>query len=227
MAVAVAIAVVASCTGVAWGVSWPFNASGSNARFGWSGGEYNTGKFGVPIVTTAGFFFVNPNNFRSEVPSPLSTTDFARVTLDRAGSTPPGAAPIHFITVEEWGTYAGNVSDLTVQVDFQVFRFSPAPPGTTGPLNFGTGTGFITFNPNGTWSASRTLTAGGASPPFSNLDWNRLQVTVTNTIQVDGAAAPGSFIEKRGMRIIIPEPASMLLLLAGLGPIVLWRSRGR
>ncbi len=197
------------------------NPSGSNAAFGWSNGTNNTDLFGSPIVTTAGFFFLQPNDFSAQGGDGISdsATDFARVIVDVAGSTPAGAPPIHFITVEEWGTWSLNgsmPSDYSVQADYSVFRFSPAPPGVTGSLSLP-----VVFNADGTWTAARTLTAGTpGNPPFSDLDWNRFQITVTNTIQVNGTAPAGSVIEKAGMRIIIPEPASVMLVLGGLLPLL-------
>jgi hypothetical protein len=48
---------------------------------------------------------------------------------------------------------------------------------------------------------------------------------VTDTLQVTSTAAAGSFIEKTGMRIIVPEPGSALLVLAGFVPLALRRRR--
>jgi hypothetical protein len=227
-------------------IAWA-NASGSNATFGWSGGQNNYDPaagpgFGNPTAYTWGFDFANPVNFRSDGGGGIgdTTQDFARVTVDRAGSTPSGAPAFHFIRVREWGTYdlgdfAGNPTTyLTVQADFSVFRYSPTPPGNTGAVIIASTAQPPVFTPydvqapenGGTWYADRILVAGAAgNPSFANLDWNKFQITVTNAIQVDGAAPAGSFIEKTGMQIIIPEPASMLLIVAGMGSLVLRRSR--
>jgi len=211
-------------------------ASGANSAFGWTGGQNNTDRFGNPTVSTAGFFFDNTNNFTATVGTQPSTTDFARVTVDTALAVPPTAPLIHEIQVVEFGTWSSPNApapnylthpDFTVQADFQVFRNSPTPQGTTGALGYGSGTGFIVFNSDGTWSASRTLTSGGASPPFSNVDWRRFLITVTNTIQVSGSAPAGSTISKTGMRIYVPEPSTILFLFAGFGPLVLRRSSRR
>lgn len=198
------------------------NSSGSNAAFGWSNGENNTGRFGNPTVTTAGFLFNQMDAFIAQGGGGggASTTDFARMIVNVANSTPPGAPAVHQIIVQEWGTWsasAGSVpADFAVQADFAVFRYLPTPLGTTGSLSLP-----VTFNSNGTWTASRTLTAGAPNnPPFANLDWRKFQMTVTNTIQVNGSAPAGSFIEKTNMWIIIPEPASLLLVLGGLLPLV-------
>lgn len=203
------------------------NPTGANSAFSWQSGFNNTGKFGDPTVTAIGFLFDETVNFRAQGGggSGASATDFARVIADTAGSVPGGAPLVHQIKVSEWGTWSNAISspsDFTVQADFAVFRFVPNPPtGSTGSLNM-----VVTFNPNGTWSAERTLTVGEAgNPPRADLDWRRFQVTVTNTIQVNGAAPAGSFIEKTGMRVIVPEPSTVLFLLAGFGPFMRRRSR--
>jgi hypothetical protein len=211
-------------------------ASGANSAFGWTGGQNNTDRFGNPTVNTSGFFFNNTVGFTATVGTQPSVSDFARVTVDTQTATPVAGPLIHQLQIVEFGTWsspnapnAGNLThpDFTVQADFQVFRNSPTPQGTTGALSYGSGTSYIVFNPNGTWSASRTLVAGGASPPFSNVDWRRFLITVTNTIQVSGAAPAGSTISKTGMRIYVPEPSTILFLIAGFGPLVMRRSSRR
>jgi hypothetical protein len=202
----------------AWARATPIpwaNASGSNAAFGWSNGENNNNYFGNPTVSTSGFLFNQMNGFIAQGGggNSASTTDFARVIVDVANSTPPGAPPIHTIIVEEWGTWSMSMgsqpSDFSVQADFSVFRFLPNPPGGSGSLTLP-----VVFNGDGTWTATRTLTAA------PGLDWSRFQITVTNTIQVNGTAPLGSFVEKTGMQIFVPEPASLLLVLGGLLPLV-------
>jgi hypothetical protein len=201
------------------------NASGANSGFGWSGGQNNTDRFGNPTVLPSGFYFNNTVNFSATGGggSGASTTDFARVTVDTAGSVPAGAPLVHSITVREFGPWTNSISaasDFTVQADFAVFRQIPGPPGSTFSLPMAT-----TFFADGTWESERTLTAGEVgNPNFADVDWRRFQITVTNTIQVNGSAPLGSTIVKSGMEIIIPEPASFLLLLAGFGPLVLRRS---
>jgi hypothetical protein len=220
--VAVTVGVAASNDAIA--VSWT-NASGANSSFSWSGGFNNVGLFGDPTITPGGFFFNDTVNFIAQGGggSGATATDFARTTVDVAGSVPAGAPPIHFIRVVEFGTWSNDISvesDFTVQADFAVFRFIPGPPGSTFSLPMAT-----TFFPDGTWISERTLTAGEiGNPNFADQDWSRFQITVTNTIQVDGGAAAGSFIEKTGMHIITPEPASVLFLLAAFCPVVMRRA---
>lgn len=217
-----AVAVNGAFAAVAWD-----NPSGSNARLGWSGGENNTDLFGDPSINEAGFFFNNPDNFRADL-TVTSATDFARVQVNTNNSTPAGAAPIETITVREWGTWTheiSEVSDFTVQADYSIFRYSPFPPGSTGALDMP-----VTFNPDGTWHAELTLNVGDevTSPIF---DWDQpavdFQITVTNTIQVAVDAPVGSFIEKEGMWITVPEPSTGLICLMGLGSLALRSSRRR
>jgi hypothetical protein len=127
------VGAVLLCTASARGTTIPWsNTSGSNSAFGWSNGENNTGRFGNPTVSPSGFLFDAMDNFTAQGGggAGMSTTDFARVMVDVAGSTPGGAPPVHSITVQEWGTWslaAGSVpTDFSVQADFAVFRFLPA-----------------------------------------------------------------------------------------------------
>ena len=101
-----------------------------------------------------------------------------------------------------------------------MFRFQPSPLGNTGAINID-----AVFYGDGTWEASYTLDAGVTAPPYADQPWQRFQITVTNTIQVDGAAPAGSFIEKQGMQIIVPEPATVALLVLGIGSLVIRRRR--
>ncbi|MCP4589568.1 MAG: hypothetical protein GY842_02365 [bacterium] len=208
---------------------------GSNDRFGWTGGGNNidpaTGPgFGDPTDHLWGFLFPAPG-FRAEGGggSGASTSDLTRVTMDRFGAD-QAADAFDFIYVREWGTYLGDPAGLTVQADYDVFRFSPPiPPGTTGTLDMP-----VTWVPDdpgnpelgGTWYADLMLVAGAVgNPPNSNVPWDTFQITVTNTIQVAGSLPAGSFVEKHGMRIVIPEPSMALFGLAGFGLIALRRSR--
>jgi hypothetical protein len=223
--VAIAVVVVCAVAAPSWAGSWS-NASGANAAFGWSGGQNNTDRFGNPAVSEAGFLFSDPVDFRAEGGGGVSAskTDFARVTVNIATSVPAGAPAIEFITVKEWGTWSAGISDpdtdFGFQLDYSVFRYAPTPLGNTGAIDID-----ATFYPNGTWAASYTLNAGVTSPPYADKPWERFQITVTNTIQVDGAAPSGSFIEKQGMQIIVPEPATVALLMMGIGSLAIRRRR--
>lgn len=225
MAMVAVVGVVCVSAVPVWAGPWS-NASGANAAFGWSGGQNNTGRFGDPVVSESGFLFAHPNDFLAVGGDGVSDskTDLARVTVDIAASAPAGAPAIEFITVKEWGTWSAEVSDpardFGFQLDYSVFRFQPSPLGNTGAIDID-----AVFYGDGTWEASYTLDAGVTAPPYADQPWQRFQITVTNTIQVDGAAPAGSFIEKQGMQIIVPEPATVALLVLGIGSLVIRRRR--
>jgi hypothetical protein len=199
------------------------NASGSNSAFAWSGGASNTNLFGDPTINQHGFFFNDTDNFRAEGGDGVSdsASDFARVTLN---TSTVGAPAIHEITVFEWGSWSHDISeigDFTFQADYSILRYLPSPFAASGSLSM-----TWDFQPDGTWTCARKLTAGEAgNPPASDQDWIYFQITVTNTIQVNGTAPADSWIQKEGMRIVVPEPASGMLLLMGLGAAALRRSR--
>ncbi|MFH0981012.1 MAG: PEP-CTERM sorting domain-containing protein [Planctomycetota bacterium] len=241
--VAIAVAALMLCVSAAEAATaWSSpptgpGASGSNARFGWSGGENNYDPvigpgFGNPTAHLWGFYFENTVDFRAEGGGD-TTQDVARVTIDKAGASGP-ADPFPWIAVREYGTYFGDPSFFTVQADFAVMRYSPLPPGPTGPVIIASSSQPPTFVPDfpenpalgGYWYAQRTLTAGApGNPPYADVQWNRFKITVTDTVQVSGSATEGSWIEKTGMKIIIPEPTSVLLMLTGFGSLALRRSR--
>lgn len=228
-ALAVGAAVCFMFVGSAYAGSWT-NASGANAAFGWSGGFNNTDHFGDPTVTDSGFLFDSPVDFRADGGGGAgnSVTDFARVMIDIAGSTPTGAPAIDTIIVREWGTWSESLgtvpaTDLAFESSFSIFRYSPSPVGVTGAIDVD-----INFFGDGTWQAEHVLIAGEAgNPPRADLPWQRFQITVTNTLQVNGGAPVDSFFVKEGMQIITPEPASLTLLLAGFGVMTLRRHRHR
>lgn len=207
----------------AYGSAWT-NDNGSNGRFSWQDGNNANDLYGDPTVTEAGFFFLNPVDFRAEGGGGVgdSVTDTARWVMDVGAHD-----SIDFITVEEWGIWSSDISDPSdyeFDVAFDVFRFDPSPPGSTTSITIP-----VTVELDGTWHAEYTLVAGAAgNPPASDQPWNKMQITVVNTLQVDGTTAPaGTFIEKQGMRVIIPEPASLLFLALGLGSVAVCRSRRR
>jgi hypothetical protein len=218
----------------AWAVAWT-NATGANTSFGWASGMNNIGLYGDPTVTSWGFTFLDTVNYRATGGGGSGgfASDWTRVTTDVATAVPAPGASMQFIKVVEWGFWGtGEVgqpmhpdldpSDFSALSTFQVFRFAPAPTGTTGALVVP-----ITFNPDGTWMAERVL---DGDVYFATTDptetwWNRAQLRVDNSLQVLGTAPPGSFIEKAGMNIIVPEPTTVFFLVAGLGSLALRRSR--
>lgn len=196
------------------------NPSGANARFAWTGGENigavenPNGHHGDPAVDVLGFHFLNTVDYRAEVGGVTSVQDTTRVMVDVAGAVGGPAPNIDSITIREWGTWSVGITDpafYSVEVNFDLFRYSPSPPGSTLGIDLPP----VTFLPDGRWYTDLTYTQG---------PWARVQITVHNSIQVAGGAPAGSFIEKTGMEIIVPEPATAILL-APLGMVVARRFR--
>jgi hypothetical protein len=196
--------------------NWTLNASGANARFGWSGGYNNTNHFGNPTVNTTGFFFTAPVNFKAQLGTP-SVTDYARVRINTNDATPAPAAGITDILVREWGNYSGQIGDFIVGADYSITRYTPTPFGQTGILTMP-----VVFNPGGTWYSERWLHVGDPVPTNPSFLWNQpavdFLIKVTDTIQVAAQAAQnGAWIDKKGMEIIVPEPSVLaLMIVSGL-----------
>lgn len=198
------------------------NPSGANTRFAWSNGanigfvENPDGHHGDPLVNVLGFHFLNPVNYRAEVGGVTSVQDTTRVTVNVLGAVGGPAPSIDAIIVREWGTWSVGLTDpsmYSVEVNFDLFRFLPGPPGSTFGINLPP----VTFLPDGRWYTETTYTQG---------PWDQVQITVHNSIQVSGSAPAGSFIQKVGMEIIVPEPATAILL-GVFGALVARRVRRR
>jgi hypothetical protein len=201
---------------------WTFNATGSNARFGWSGGQHvalpGGSAHGSPVVSQDGFFFVDyygDMNFRAEVGGVQTVNAGVSVRVTPANSTPPGAPPIDLIIVREYGTWGGNLSDIQAQADFDITEYVTGYANNTGTLTFTP----ATFNPDGTWTAERTFVPGPGNPlgaPWTNPNiLADFKIRVRNLVGVQGSVA-GTFIEKKGLQIIVPEPGALLLLAVAL-----------
>jgi len=206
-AVALTFALAGSANAGAWS-----NDSGSNSAFSWSGGQNSQDHFGNPTVSDTGFRFNNTVGFRAEGGggSGDSVSDIAQVLLTAT------SAPLSFFTVREWGTWSSDISDssdFVVQASIAVQSFSPPGPAVQVDISGQT----LVFDPDGTWYTQGTITAPGGG-------WFVGVFKVNNTIQVDGVAPAGSFIEKTGMQVTLPEPASIVLLLAGSGALCIRRA---
>lgn len=203
------IALLASAAQAATPWSTP---SGDNIRFAWSGGQNTDANFfESPTITDLGFFF-SPSNFRAEVTTPGLgdvAADVALVDINVFGANGGGGAPpISYFKIAEWGTYDGDILDFSVKADANVTRVIP-PMGPTGILDLAAVA--WDYNGPGTWYTERTFWLD--DPP----NWSLFAVTYSNSIEVEGDAPVGSFIEKNGAMIILPEPSSLAVLLVGLG----------
>jgi len=207
----------------AYAATFPWtNATGSNGQFQWASGE-NVGLANLyqdPAVLDVGFLFSNTANFRADGGggSAASVSNLASASV-----ISQAIGPLNGVFVHEWGIWSAGANDdpfqvFTLQADATLTVVLPAGGGTT---QFDIGANHLVFNPMdangvGTWEASGTLIPNGG-------DWTFGLLNFSNTLQVSSAAAPGSFFEKLGMQATIPEPASLVLLLMGAGPLLLRR----
>ena len=208
---------------------WPSNSSGSNSRFGWSGGEYSTGRFGSPNVDPAGFHFVNPVNFKAERGVLNTATDFVDVNVNVDTATPAPADPLPTILIKEWGIWHSNsglVSGNVAAGPTTSLTGIRPEAGISAVHSFGSA---VTYGPYdsglgyGTWYAEYLYTPSLSKPIPERLPWVEVVITVTDNLY---ALSTGSWIQKDGMEIIIPEPSTVLLLLGGFGAMF-GRSRRR
>lgn len=214
----VGVAVILAMTHVAPAAEFVWtNADDSNGQFQWANGR-NVGDanlFQDPTVVSVGFMFENPQAFRAigggGVGGGASNTTSTTLTAQGLGT-------IDQIIIRESGIWSAGPGDdpnvvFTLQADISIQAIVPVPMLTQ--LDFDSS---LVFNPNGTWTAEGVLTPA-AGPFIIGI------LSASNTLQVSGAAAAGSFFEKTEMNIVVPEPASALLLVVGFGSLVLRRSR--
>lgn len=208
-------------------VDWD-NDSGANARFGWSDGQSGDGDlggdglWGNPIVNELGFFFRDMDEaFMAEAtyPSADNILSSTSVLINTNNSDPAGAAPLTELHIREWGSYTGDIEN--VSSTFGTVLLVPIIPGGV-PVNVGELT--MTYDDvEKTWEASMDIYFDeiGGMPPFP-AEVQLLSLDVTNhlkAVPVDGSAS----IQKLGADIIVPEPACLTLLLFGLGGMLLRR----
>ena len=198
-------------------VSWDISvASGANTAFGWTGGQNNTDRFGDPTVDTTGFLFDNTDNFKATL-GESSVTDIARVTIDVATALGGPASSLDMIRIIEWGTFEGDLADVGVQADFSIWRTGPLPPVSISSLSLPNDSTIFNIQDK-TWYTERTLLVGDL--PNWTVPYTKIQLTVSNTVQVNTGAPAGTFIEKDGMRIIVPEPGTCVLLAMAMIPLL-------
>lgn len=206
--------------------SWQ-NPSGANARFSFSGGQSNDdglnlinpgtlnpeGLWGEPTQTLTGFDF---NNIRDEFEAvAVGGGNDARQSEMDVNIVPIGPAfnELHLI---ETGTWTGDMSALqssTAAVEI----FQPSP--FIAPITFDQIP--ITFNVDGTWVLQFDINDVTAQfgAPFTNLF-----LSVTNILAANPSVGDAS-IKKTNVRIDLPEPATVGLLLLGAIPVVTRRRR--
>ncbi|MBN2563073.1 MAG: PEP-CTERM sorting domain-containing protein [Phycisphaerae bacterium] len=191
-------------------VPWS-NPAGANTRFGWSEGQNNDiDLFKSPTITHTGFTFDSIEGFRAERSSPTyptSITDVTRVKLDVRNAVGGPAERITDVTIQEWGLWENTGADPSDSSIFNVqtnFRVAPLdawhlPITQAVPVVYE-----YDAEDGGTWYGELTITI-----PYT--DVYKFQIQDENILSVDDGLA-GSYIEKLGVRIIVPEPGSLLLL---------------
>ena len=224
----ITVVLVASVAAVSFAspVAWD-NATGANARFGWSngqsgdGGLSGAGLWGDPTVNELGFFFRDmEETFAAEATHPASDNILSgmSVTLNTMTSSPPAAPALTELHIREWGCYTGEIED--VMATSGTVQLIPIVPSSSS-VNLGQ----LTMDYDDvekTWTASMDIyfdQIGGGFPPALNI----FGLDISNhlkAVPLDGRTAS---IQKLGADIVVPEPACLTLLLVGLGGVLLRR----
>ena len=120
-------------------------------------------------------------------------------------------APLSTITVREYGVWGGAPSASAVQASFSLMEYDNYE--FTGPLSLPA----PTFNTDCTWTTEYTFDLAPGNPlgaPWDSPLAADFDIEVINIIGVVGTA-PGTFVQKLGMEILVPEPGTLFLLCAG------------
>ncbi len=215
-----------------------FAAEGSNNAFGWSSVDdfdptmaghigSDGALMGTPSINENGFFFLNPNfvvdsndveiNSVNEWGVSISGTNVGSITIP---DVPGGSNPdlITDIIIRESGTYVSDnpQADFNLQTSITVTQVAPAPPLPFLP--FETKSVFLAsynFYPDGTWDVELIYEAD-KSAILSPTGFDTFRLDLTNLFQLTPTGvANGSSITKTRADVIIPEPATSLLLIFG------------
>jgi hypothetical protein len=230
--VVAAVGLVLSISSSAFAVSWAWdNATGSTQRFGWHSGEsddynlgLNEGLWGSPIEGNDKFDFaqVRPE-FKAQgtpsLPDAIETT--MNVSIDRSAATPAPGAPINEIHVMLYGTYTGDKTAFdnatsTLQIfSWENFMFTQ----TLGQIEYE----FATFNTqNNTWEARIDVTDVSAIVGTQLND--EFQLSVQTHLLAEPIAGSAS-IDVTGGTVVLPEPASLALMVLGGAALFVRRAR--
>jgi|GEM_PF-2486429 len=218
-----------------------FAAEGSNNAFGWSSvddfdasmaGHIGTdgALMGTPSINENGFFFLNPNftvdandveiDSVNEWGVSISGTNIGSITIP---DVPGGSNPdlITEIIVRESGTYVSDdpQADFNLQTSITVTQVAPSPPLPFLPFETKSVTllgGDYNFYPDGTWDVELIYEAD-KSAILSPTGFDTFRLDLTNLFQLTPTGVGnGSSISKTRADVIIPEPATSLLLMMGV-----------
>ena len=233
--------IVLSCTAIVSALAMVSAASA--AEFNWAqptglspggGFSYSTGKnigvanlYGEPTILNVGFDFNSTQNFQA-----LGGGGSAGLANNIASTVviAQGLGSITQIRIQEFGTWSApgldpaSLDQATLNSFFPftgILGLQPISPG--GAQQFSNFSSSIVFNPDGTWTAEGTLIPATSGGSFFNIG----AVTANNELRVSAssAAPAGSTFEKLGSMVVVPEPTTIVLLLAGLAPLSLRRRR--
>lgn len=196
---------------------------GANARFGWFDGKSDDadlgegGLWGQPTVPVAGFLFEDMNPLFRAVATPTQSDAIAsvmKVSIDTNDADPAPADPLTELHVHEWGSFTGDVADLTGT--YGTLLIIPTNPGAPAYWPYQVSLTFEFDTEAYTWEAWADVIFANTPPTFPS-EAIGITIDVTNHLQV----APGSSsIQKLGAEITVPEPTALMLLLCGLVPVV-------
>jgi hypothetical protein len=193
------------------------NSSGMTDSFMWSNGQSDNGLFGDPTPVGDELVFF-PNNFKA-----VSTNGTAANTSDRLSfdiMMKPDFIANGF-EVDELGDYS-ILGTGTVQASGGLFVTNLNPPVSTENDTLHTTPLMPIVAGSGNWSGFEKVTLDG---------WTKFHVVLDNVLQATSGPNSASQIEKKVtqgivIKAIIPEPATLSLLLVGGGLMAL-RRRGR
>lgn len=219
---AIAITIATSSALAAPAMPWS-TPSGSATDFTYTGGGDDNGLFGEPLIVGNSFFFF-PSNFRAESDGDQNVNDRMEVNIHaNLGFDITG------VVIQELGDYQiTGTGEVSVSGTLQLVNLDiPFPPqvrqapllitqGTAGVIN---GTDL-----NGPWDGSANQDLSGES-----IAWDNFSLVLTNEL-VATATSGVSSIEKTftGGAVVVtvvPEPASMTLLLLGAASVVARRRK--
>lgn len=126
--------------------------------------------------------------------------------------------PINAITIREFGTWLAPGGEAPEDIFNFTLILGLAPISPGGAQQFSALSDTIDFNPDGTWTAEGTLVPNAGFFMIGS-------ITAENILGVEAIATAGSTFTKLGSTLLIPEPTTVALLLAGLGPLALRRRR--